>query len=119
MNNEFKIYKNDPDDSTSIGSNYILFIYEDRQERLWIGTWGGGLNRFHRDTGTFTRYLPDRNDPSSLSHGVIWDIHEVKNDPSLLNIGCLVVDVAAAALPIVGKMPRNSSRARRCIKRRR
>ena len=32
---------------------------------------------------------------------IAWDIYEVKQDPSLLNIGCLVVDVAAAALPIV------------------
>ena len=32
---------------------------------------------------------------------IAWDIHEVKKDPSLLNIGCLFVDVAAAALPRV------------------
>ncbi|MCL7455371.1 MAG: RHS repeat-associated core domain-containing protein, partial [Anaerolineae bacterium] len=32
---------------------------------------------------------------------IAWDIYEVKKDPSLLNIGCLVVDVAAAALPFV------------------
>ncbi|MCP4128061.1 MAG: hypothetical protein GY753_13495, partial [Gammaproteobacteria bacterium] len=32
---------------------------------------------------------------------IAWDIHEVRKDPSLLNWGALVVDVAAAALPIV------------------
>jgi hypothetical protein len=30
-----------------------------------------------------------------------WDIYEVRKDPSLLNIGALVVDVGAAALPFV------------------
>ena len=30
-----------------------------------------------------------------------WDIYEVSQDPSLLNIACLVVDVGAAALPFV------------------
>ena len=30
-----------------------------------------------------------------------WSIYEVKRDPSLLNIGALVVDVAAMALPFV------------------
>jgi RHS repeat-associated protein len=30
-----------------------------------------------------------------------WDLYEVKQDPSLLNIGALVVDVGAAVLPFV------------------
>jgi len=30
-----------------------------------------------------------------------WDIYEVKRDPSLINIGALVVDVGAAVLPFV------------------
>jgi hypothetical protein len=30
-----------------------------------------------------------------------WDIYQVKEDPSALNIGCLIVDLAAAALPFV------------------
>ncbi len=30
-----------------------------------------------------------------------WDIYEVQRDPSALNIGALVVDVAAAALPFI------------------
>ena len=32
---------------------------------------------------------------------IAWDIYEVKNDPSVLNIGALVVDVGAAVLPFV------------------
>jgi RHS repeat-associated protein len=30
-----------------------------------------------------------------------WDIYEIKNDPSALNIGARVVDVAAAVIPVV------------------
>jgi len=32
---------------------------------------------------------------------IAWDIYEVRRDPSLLNIGALVVDVGAAVLPFV------------------
>jgi hypothetical protein len=34
---------------------------------LWIGTESGGLNRFERQSGTFTRYRHDPHDPTSLS----------------------------------------------------
>jgi hypothetical protein len=32
---------------------------------------------------------------------ILWDIYEVRRDPSLLNIGALVVDVGAVLLPLV------------------
>jgi RHS repeat-associated protein len=32
---------------------------------------------------------------------ILWDIYEVRRDPSLLNIGALVVDVGTAILPLV------------------
>jgi RHS repeat-associated protein len=55
---------------------------------------GGNPVRYRDPSGHFWETLWDIGN-------VIWDIYEVKKDPSLLNIGCLVVDVAAAALPIV------------------
>jgi len=36
--NTFKIFRNEPDDPTSIGSNSILSLYEDPTEKLWVGT---------------------------------------------------------------------------------
>ena len=52
----FTTYKHNPDDPFSISHNRIWFLFEDSSETLWIGTYGGGLNRFDRDTGKFTRY---------------------------------------------------------------
>ncbi|MHA4895871.1 ligand-binding sensor domain-containing protein [Pedobacter sp. PWIIR3] len=34
----FKIFRNDPADSNSIGSNVTLSILEDKEQQLWIGT---------------------------------------------------------------------------------
>jgi signal transduction histidine kinase/ligand-binding sensor domain-containing protein/DNA-binding response OmpR family regulator len=39
--NSFRIFKQDPNDSTSIGSNSVLSLYEDNDEQLWIGTYKG------------------------------------------------------------------------------
>ncbi len=52
----FKTYKFDPNDSGSISNNRILAIAEDAEGRLWVGTDGGGLNRFDRQTGKFERF---------------------------------------------------------------
>ncbi len=69
----FTHYKYDINDTTSLSCNSVRAIYEDRQGTLWVGTGfafdnvdEGGLNRFERDTGTFTRFLHDPDDPHSL-----------------------------------------------------
>jgi len=55
----FKIYKNDPTDTTSISDNGITAIFEDRNGYIWIGTSNGFLNRFDRKTETFKRIKID------------------------------------------------------------
>ena len=72
----FKVFKNDSDDPSSISYNSILAITEDKDGYLWIGTWGGGLNRFDPATETFTHYLPDPNKPNSLSNNTVTSIKQ-------------------------------------------
>jgi len=55
----FAIYRHDPADPFSIGSNRILALLEDRDGVLWVGTAGGGLNRYDRDKNRFVRYTYD------------------------------------------------------------
>jgi signal transduction histidine kinase/ligand-binding sensor domain-containing protein len=35
----------------------VYSVYEDKEGVLWVGTAGGGLNRFNHDNGTFTSYM--------------------------------------------------------------
>ncbi|MBL0247650.1 MAG: response regulator [Sphingobacteriales bacterium] len=49
-------YKNDPKDSTTIGSTNITKIVEDKNGTIWIGTRGNGLNSYDKKTKKFTRY---------------------------------------------------------------
>jgi ligand-binding sensor domain-containing protein/GAF domain-containing protein/two-component sensor histidine kinase len=49
-------YRHDPADPTSISGDEVHAVFEDAAGSLWIGTWGGGLNRLDRATGKFSRY---------------------------------------------------------------
>jgi serine phosphatase RsbU (regulator of sigma subunit) len=71
---------NNPDDDNSLSNNRIFCIFEDRSSILWIGTFGGGLNRFDPETGTFTKYTLDINNPKSISDNFILSIYEDQSD---------------------------------------
>ena len=43
---------------------------------LWIGTIGGGLNKFDRIKEQFIHYKNDSNDPNSLSDNEVESIYE-------------------------------------------
>lgn len=75
----FTRYQHQENDPTSLSHNQIGWakaIYEDRQGNLWFGTFGGGLNKFDRQTETFTHFQPQPNNPQSLSNKEINAIFE-------------------------------------------
>ncbi|MEA3461471.1 MAG: two-component regulator propeller domain-containing protein, partial [Bacteroidota bacterium] len=78
----FKHYSYNPDDPASIGSMRITSFCEDQEHRLWIGTLGGGLNRFDPEGRSFTRFQYDPEDAASLSSNDITSI-ELMSDGSL------------------------------------
>jgi signal transduction histidine kinase/ligand-binding sensor domain-containing protein len=83
---KFTHYKHIENDSSSLSCNEIRALYEDSDGTLWVGTglpWDlndeGGLNRFNRETGTFTRFMHDENNPTSLRDNKVRAIYEDKN----------------------------------------
>ncbi len=56
----------DPNDPASISDNNLLFLREDGQGRIWIGTENGGLCQYKPGADNFTRYESD----SGLKSGV-------------------------------------------------
>ncbi len=50
----FERFGSDPEDPESLPSPYVMAIIQDphNDERLWLGTWGGGVTAFDTVTGT-------------------------------------------------------------------
>ncbi len=74
--NEFRIYRSLPENPSSISANSISIIFEDSQNRLWIGTNQGGINLMDRETDTFTQFLNDPMDSSTISENSVTGITE-------------------------------------------
>ncbi|HKB86355.1 MAG TPA: two-component regulator propeller domain-containing protein [Ignavibacteriaceae bacterium] len=60
-----KIFKNDPDDSTSLINNFIFSIFEDTSGILYIENQGGGFQKYNPLTESFIRMSKSKLD---LSH---------------------------------------------------
>jgi signal transduction histidine kinase/ligand-binding sensor domain-containing protein/AraC-like DNA-binding protein len=75
---KFKTYKYSHTDVSSIGANTIRALYEDNAGTLWVGTEGGGLNRYNSAEENFTRFIHDPNNSASISSNVVTSIHEDK-----------------------------------------
>jgi len=60
----FTVYKPQLDDPYSISNSRILTIAEDSLGNLWVGTSGGGLNKYNRNEN---RFYPVQSDGSELS----------------------------------------------------
>jgi ligand-binding sensor domain-containing protein len=73
-------YRYDPADTTSISSSFVRAITVDRQGNLWVGTSGGGLNRYVPEYDHFQRYMYDKDNPQSLSHNDVLHIYQDKTD---------------------------------------
>ncbi len=74
---KFKVYKNIPSDKNSISHNYILELFISSVGDFWIGTLGGGLNKFVDGKGekedAFVSYKMQDGLPNNVIKGVLED----------------------------------------------
>jgi len=56
---QFKIFRNDEEDFSSLSDNNIWSLFEDNFSNIWIGTQKGTLNCFNPETEKFSRYILD------------------------------------------------------------
>jgi ligand-binding sensor domain-containing protein/serine phosphatase RsbU (regulator of sigma subunit) len=72
----FTVHRHDSGNPQSLSYNELKALYEDRDGRLWVGTFENGLNAFDPATETVVRFLPDPTDASSLSSPTVWAVLE-------------------------------------------
>ena len=76
---KFEIFKNVEGDEKSLSHNYILSIYESNARELWIGTFGGGLDKLipaikNESTATgFVNYSERNGLPNNVIKGILED----------------------------------------------
>ena len=73
---EFKVFRHDPSNADSLSANMVVRLCEDRDGFLWVGTNGGGLNRYDPRTEQFTHYRHDPTDPHSLSRDNVMALYQ-------------------------------------------
>jgi len=88
LKDQFVHYKHDPTNPNSLSEGRVRSIFEDKSGMIWIGTEGGGLNRFNPSDKQFVHYKHDPANPNSLSNNYIFSIYEHSSDSgSILWIG--------------------------------
>ena len=68
----FTRFTHNTHDASSISNSWVISLFEDSQRRLWLGTQGGGLNLYNRESESFTSIQTSDGLPSD----VIVSIHE-------------------------------------------
>ncbi len=72
----FKHYRNLPREASSLSHNVVRAVHEDPfapDKYLWVGTAGGGLNRFEREIETFTHFTEKDGLPDNVVYAILSD----------------------------------------------
>jgi diguanylate cyclase (GGDEF)-like protein len=72
----FTVFKHDPLEPGSLSHNFIWALHLARDGSLWIGTEGGGLERWNPTDDSFIHYRHDPSDPRTIGSDVVRSIAE-------------------------------------------
>ena len=72
----FKVFKSNPKDVTSLSFNHVFSLHKDKKRIIWVGTLGGGLNKFDTRTEKFTHYKFNPDNNISISSNIIYKVFE-------------------------------------------
>ncbi len=95
-----KIYTYNPRNPYSISKNIIKSLYKDKTGIIWVGTNGGGINKFDPNRKQFN-HIKKTLDPESLSYDKIRAMFEDSN-------GTLWVGTEGGGLNMLLKNPTNN-----------
>ncbi len=71
-------FQANPNDPNSLSNDNVLSLTIDSNGTLWVGTWGGGLERTD-PLATIPHFIHARNQPfvsTSLSADIVWPVYE-------------------------------------------
>ncbi|QHS54132.1 response regulator [Mucilaginibacter sp. 14171R-50] len=71
----FKVYRHNAKDKNSLRVNNINVLAEDAAGNLWVGTGGGGLSLYDRNTDSFINFTANKNVVTTISNDDINSIY--------------------------------------------
>ena len=71
----FSVYKNESDNPNSMSHSSVWSIHRDKNGILWVGTNGGGLNRFDEQSEKFIHYTEKDGLAGNIVCGILEDNH--------------------------------------------
>ncbi len=75
-NPKFEVFKHENENPNSLSHNYILALYETTAGDFWIGTFGGGLNKFVPSSQSGSAHFESYTEADGLPNNVIKGILE-------------------------------------------
>ncbi|WP_462253185.1 two-component regulator propeller domain-containing protein [Ekhidna sp.] len=93
-----QLFEYEEDNESSLSHNIINIIFEDQNGVIWVGTEGGGLNRYDKEDHSFKRFTKE----DGLSSNLIYAIAEDDNDNLWLstNNGLSVLNTSSNTIRI-------------------
>ncbi|HVS94244.1 MAG TPA: two-component regulator propeller domain-containing protein [Mucilaginibacter sp.] len=73
---DFTVYRHDPKNVRSLKNSNIEMIAEDAGKNLWVGTGGGGLSLYDRNTDSFINFSANKDNPSTLSNDDVTSFYQ-------------------------------------------
>ena len=67
---EFRVFRRDPNDPTSLSNNFVTSLAVDGRGQLWVGT-NSGLDRYDPAQENFDHFVARVDDPTALSSSAI------------------------------------------------
>lgn len=69
----FEHFIHDPNCPQSLSYPRVFCVFEDSRGILWAGTYGGGLNQLHRESGTFSHFTEHEGLANNSIYGILED----------------------------------------------
>lgn len=77
--NDVEIYIHESGNQKSLGNNFVFNLYEDKDQRLWVGNENGGLHLYNRENNNFYRFYNNPADRESITDDSIWSVLQDKD----------------------------------------
>lgn len=106
----FRIYRHDPSDSSSLSESYVDDVFEDSQGQLWVTTLSGYVDRFNRDKGIFEHVI---NFEIPVDDWINGSLSEDKKGSIIYLRGKVLYRINAKTLKVeeIARLPANTFRS--------